>query len=130
MNDTVWVKMGNHITLDIHDIENPDQVLNDRDFLEDIMRHAIRLSGATIIDTIHHVFDPQGLTLLFLLAESHASIHTYPEKAYAAFDFFTCGDICQPRLAANYILKTFHKYSCDETNWQNIKRGFNGQNDV
>ena len=48
---------------------------------------------------IHHRFEPQGVTGLALLAESHISIHTWPESGYAAVDVFTCGDHTMPENA-------------------------------
>ncbi|MDE3045915.1 MAG: adenosylmethionine decarboxylase [Verrucomicrobiota bacterium] len=58
------------------------------------MDDAVRSSGATILNQSHHIFDPNGLTLVYLLSESHASIHTYPEFGACFVDLFTCGDHC------------------------------------
>lgn len=58
------------------------------------MEDAIRAAGATILDTRSHVFDGGGLTAVFLLSESHASIHTYPEYNACFVDLFTCGVTC------------------------------------
>jgi S-adenosylmethionine decarboxylase proenzyme len=53
---------------------------------------AARNTGATIIDCCHHTFPNGGVTAVLLLSESHASIHTYPEKAACFLDLFTCGE--------------------------------------
>ncbi len=53
----------------------------------------VRSTGANIIKTVEHHFSPQGLTLLTLLSESHASLHTYPEHKFCYLDIFTCGDM-------------------------------------
>ncbi len=55
---------------------------------------AVRASGATILDSCSYVFKPNGLTRVYLLSESHASIHTYPEHGSCFVDLFTCGDNC------------------------------------
>jgi S-adenosylmethionine decarboxylase len=52
---------------------------------------------------ITHRFDPQGVTGLALLAESHISIHTWPESGYAAVDVFTCGDHTMPERACQVL---------------------------
>jgi S-adenosylmethionine decarboxylase len=54
---------------------------------------AVRATDAKVIKTISHRFQPQGLSILTLLAESHASIHTYPEYDFCYLDIFTCGDM-------------------------------------
>lgn len=55
------------------------------------MRAAVDASGATLLNSIEHSFDPSGMTAVMLLAESHASIHTYPEHRACFVDLFTCG---------------------------------------
>jgi S-adenosylmethionine decarboxylase len=65
--------------------------LNDLDMLERDMKYAIETIGATILSQVKHRFDPTGGSILFLLAESHASIHTYPEHNACFLDVFTCG---------------------------------------
>ena len=50
-----------------------------------------------------HKFDPQGVTSIAMLAESHISIHTWPEKGMAVCDVFTCGDTAEPQLAVEYM---------------------------
>ncbi len=71
-------------------------VLLDHDALLAAMSHAIQLSNATVLRETKHQFDGGGFTAIFLLAESHASIHTYPEHNACFVDFFTCGDNTQP----------------------------------
>jgi S-adenosylmethionine decarboxylase len=71
------------------------QALRDFDRLEDAMRQAVQASGATLLTSARHVFPPHGLTIVMLLSESHASIHTYPEHNSCFVDLFTCGLECQ-----------------------------------
>lgn len=58
------------------------------------MQNAVEHCGATILKSSRWVFPPHGLTMVFLLSESHASIHTYPEHGACFVDLFTCGDKC------------------------------------
>lgn len=53
----------------------------------------VRSTGANIIETLEHYFSPQGYSIISLLAESHASLHTYPEHNFCYLDIFTCGDM-------------------------------------
>lgn len=82
--------------------------LNDEAFIREALVDAAELAGATLIDVKTHAFDPQGVTGFALLAESHISIHTWPEYGFAAIDAFTCGDTTDPELACNYLAATFN----------------------
>lgn len=125
--DFQWHKMGNHITLDIEGLSFDR--LNSGSFLEQLGKTAIEKSGATILETIRHYFYPQGVTILFLLEESHASIHTYPELGYIAFDFFTCGDRCNPMKSVEYVMEYLGKTK-NEVIINNVNRGFNERIDT
>jgi len=71
--------------------------------LEALMRRAATEAGATIIDARFHLFgEGCGVTGVLILAESHITVHTWPENNYAAFDVFMCGE-CDPSIAANII---------------------------
>jgi S-adenosylmethionine decarboxylase len=67
------------------------------------MLAGLSLSKATVLRVIGEHFEPQGVTLLALLAESHCSIHTWPEIGYAAVDLYTCGDTTNTHKAAQFI---------------------------
>lgn len=75
-------------------LECEEQALSDVDTLKQIMIRAASECGATVLESIDHVFPPDGLTMVILLSESHASIHTYPEHRACFVDLFTCGDHC------------------------------------
>ena len=68
--------------------------IGDVDGLLYAMDEAVKASGASILNRTHHVFPPNGLTAVYLLSESHASIHTYPEYGACFVDLFTCGENC------------------------------------
>jgi S-adenosylmethionine decarboxylase proenzyme len=77
-------------------------LLNDRDFIENVMRQAASVAGATEVGAIFRDFNPQGVSGVVVVEESHLSIHTWPEYGYAAVDFYTCGD-CEPEAAQRYL---------------------------
>jgi S-adenosylmethionine decarboxylase len=88
----------------ILDVWNPkENILNDFAYLQYILETSLNISKANIVSFQHKIFQPSGLTILYLLEESHASIHTYPEEGYAAIDIFTCGSI-DPKNAISYLL--------------------------
>lgn len=70
--------------------------------IQTMLSEAVRASGATILATKFHQFTPQGVTGFFLLAESHVSIHTWPEEGLASIDIFTCGHM-QPEVIVEQI---------------------------
>lgn len=71
-----------------------EEAMTNREKLEQAMIRAARASGATILDTSDFHLEGDGYTLVILLSESHASIHTYPEHHACFIDLFTCGDTC------------------------------------
>ena len=100
--DEVFHSMGKHLLLEIYDGE-PD-ALNDHIFLKDLLFDGIMKSKSKILNTIIHKFDPQGCTILFALAESHVSLHTWPERGCLSADFYTCGDK-DPEIIAKSVIK-------------------------
>jgi len=77
--------------------------LNDAEFLERCLLEAVRRSGATVVRSIFHRYAPQGVSGVVVIAESHMSVHTWPEYNYAAIDFFTCGQTVDPYKANEYL---------------------------
>lgn len=94
---------GRHVTVDAWGC-NFD-ILNDAKALESAMRIAADKCGATVLSSQAQQFDPQGATVLVLLSESHISIHTYPEKGFAALDCYTCGETVDPQIAIDYMIE-------------------------
>ena len=109
---------GVHILGEMYGID--PELLNDLDFLERILSLGISESGATLCGLQKKQFDPQGVTLLALLSESHASIHTYPDKGALFFDAFTCGDRCQPQRIAEILVEHLQPV---EKELRSIQRG-------
>jgi S-adenosylmethionine decarboxylase len=81
----------------------PPELLDDPQAIEASLREAARLARSTLLQHMAHRFHPQGVTALGLLAESHISIHTWPEMGYAAADVFTCGEHTRPERACGYL---------------------------
>lgn len=71
------------------------------------MVSAAKEAKATIVDVSFHEFNPFGISGVVVIAESHLTIHTWPEYDYAAVDIFTCGDVIKPEVAASYLIKEF-----------------------
>jgi len=98
-------KVGEHITLDI--IGNNEEL--DPLFFEKVIYKVAEAAKVTVLKISKYKFEPQGFTILALLAESHMSFHTFPEKGIISFDFFTCANV-SPSIAIDIIKKEFkHK---------------------
>lgn len=82
----------------------PAEILNNSDLLTYFACQAAEKAGATILNTVQHEFEPQGVTVLLLLAESHLSIHTWPESGMAAIDVYTCGQTTDPDEAIVHLI--------------------------
>jgi S-adenosylmethionine decarboxylase len=80
---------GTHMICDIKQIENKT-LLNDISQLKELLDHICEKNNYTILQKTEHIFEPQGCTILYMLSESHISIHTFPENNYIAFDLYTC----------------------------------------
>jgi len=86
------------------DLENCNSdLLDDIDFIKDILGKAASLAGATIIGETFHKFQPVGVTGVVSIAESHICIHTWPEYSYASVDIFSCGDDFNLEMASRII---------------------------
>ena len=98
-------KVGEHITLDI--IGTTKEY--DPSVYEKVIHDIAKAAEVTILNISKYKFEPQGFTILALLAESHISFHTFPEKGIISFDFFTCGKV-NPSIALDIVKKEFaHK---------------------
>lgn len=93
---------GRHVAVDTWGVDF--DLLNSAEYLEAQMVEAAEACGATVMSVQSKQFDPQGATVLVLLSESHLSIHTYPERGFAAIDCYTCGETVDPQLAIDYLV--------------------------
>ena len=92
-----------HLLLELYRCDY--EKLNDESFLRCALNRAAKLAKATVLNLISNKFEPQGVTAIGLLAESHISIHTWPESNYSAVDIFTCGQNMIPELASQYLIE-------------------------
>lgn len=79
-----------------------EKLLDDQEYITQMLYETTIHMGATFLNTHTHKFEPQGVTAVTLLAESHISIHTWPEKYMAVCDVFTCGE-SDPKKGALYM---------------------------
>jgi spermidine synthase len=98
-------------------------LLNDQDFLSEAVRAAVTQVGATVCEVVSHRFEPDGVTVVALLAESHASLHTYPEFGTLFADVFTCGERADPERAVRLIAEALE---CDQVLLSTVDRGRGG----
>ncbi len=95
---------GTHLILDFWGATGLDEL----DRMEQAMREAIAVSGATLLHIHLHHFTPNGgISGVAVLAESHISVHTWPERNFAAFDIFMCGD-AKPEMAIPVLKRAFY----------------------
>ena len=95
---------GSHLIIDLWEAEG----LDDRDRIEQALIDAVKAAGATLLHIHLHTFSDGGnVSGVAVLAESHISVHTWPEKGYAAFDVFMCGD-AEPRKALGVFKDAFN----------------------
>ena len=98
------IHQSKHLLLELYKCDC--EKLNDESFLRCILDRASKLANATVLNLISNKFEPQGVTAIALLAESHISIHTWPESNYSAVDIFTCGQNMMPELASQYLIES------------------------
>ena len=92
---------GRHLILDLYDCDQ--EILNDYEELQRLLEASLVMAKANVLRIFGEKFQPQGVTLLALLSESHASIHTWPEIGYCAIDLYTCGNTTQTHRAAEFL---------------------------
>ncbi len=102
--------LGRHLLLELKDCNK--EVLDDLDFLKDCLNEAAVRCGASVVGESFYHFSPQGVSGVVNIAESHISIHTWPEYGYAAVDVFTCGDDVNPEEAAKLIEEKLEASNC------------------
>jgi len=95
---------GTHLIIDFWEAENLDNL----QLMEAALREAVAVSGATLLHIhLHHFTPSHGISGVAVLAESHISVHTWPEREFAAFDIFMCGD-AEPERAIPVLKSAFN----------------------
>ncbi len=94
---------GSHLIVDLWEASRLDEL----DHMERTLRDAVRVAGATLLHIhLHHFTPGGGISGVAVLAESHISVHTWPERGYAALDLFMCGN-ARPELAIPVFRRAF-----------------------
>ena len=114
--------LGCHVLLELREC-NP-ALLNDLNYIRQAMLTAASDVGATVVGESFHNFSPQGVTGILAIAESHISIHTWPEYGYAAADIFTCGSSFSVTDAARRLAE---QLECRDAEFKEIERGLVAQ---
>ena len=94
-----------HILFDLKDC--PSELLDNEEHIRMSLYVAAKVSNSELLNINAHKFKPQGVTGLAMLADSHISIHTWPEKNIAKCDIFTCSDSNNPKAAVEYLRTQF-----------------------
>jgi S-adenosylmethionine decarboxylase len=110
--------LGRHLLLELFDCDL--DAINNVESVKGALIEAAKRAQATIVDVVFHEFNPFGVSGVVVIAESHLSIHTWPEYRYAAVDIFSCGDILQPEIAASYLVEQF---GAERTSVVEMQRG-------
>ncbi len=93
--------LGRHLIIELFDCDQ--EIISGVKAVEEIILEAVRLSEATIIESFFHLFPPDGVSGIVIIAESHFSIHTWPEYGYSAVNIFTCGESVDSRKALSFL---------------------------
>jgi S-adenosylmethionine decarboxylase len=88
-SDESMTTSGKHLISDIKNIKN-NNLLNDISEVTKLFDTICKKYDFQILNKTNHIFEPEGFSIIYLLSESHMSIHTFPEKNYAAIDLYTC----------------------------------------
>jgi len=93
--------VGTHLLVDLLNC-NPE-LLKKVDYIDEIMFQACKVARATVVGKYFKQFDPYGVSGVVVIAESHFTIHTWPEHGIAAVDFFSCTDSVDMQGAIDYL---------------------------
>ena len=110
--------LGRQILVEFYDCNT--ELLNNRDLIDKYLNEAVEKSGATIVTSTFHTFSPFGVSGVVVIAESHVSIHTWPEYGYAAVDIFTCGETIDPWVIHDYLKESLKSKN---SSTMELKRG-------
>ncbi len=110
--------LGTHLLVELK--ECSAKILSNLEEVQNVLVTAAKIADATIVEVAFHEFSPFGISGMVVIAESHLSIHTWPEYEYAAVDIFTCGNVLKPQKAVDYLIE---KFQCKNPSVVEVKRG-------
>lgn len=116
--------LGRHILAEFYDCD--PNILNNAELIENNMVQAAKEAKATIVQQNFHHFSPYGVSGVVVIAESHLTIHTWPEYGYAAVDLFTCGDSVDPMISYNFLKAAL---GSETAFYSELKRGMLSEKD-
>ena len=117
--------LGTHSVFDLLFAENDPVLVDSTDFMN-TMREVVLSQGATVLKEEKHTFDGGGFTFTLILAESHASCHTWPEYGMATFDIYMCGR-CDAHMAMDFFIdKIKNQHNLKRRDETRIFRGWVG----
>lgn len=96
---------GTHLLIELWECDR--KFLDSTTVVSQVMRKAAAAAKARPISASYRHFDPQGVSGVMVIQESHLSVHTWPESGYAAIDVFTCGTMCKPSMAIDVFVRGF-----------------------
>jgi S-adenosylmethionine decarboxylase proenzyme len=100
---------GKHMIIDLKEIKN-NELIHDLDKIKTLLDGICEKYDFSILNKSEHVFHPEGLTILYLLSESHLSVHTFPERKYIAIDLYTCREYVDDTVyneIYNFLVESF-----------------------
>jgi S-adenosylmethionine decarboxylase proenzyme len=110
--------LGNHILVEMYGCNR--DTLNDAKTIESEMVKAAELINARVVNSSAHNFSPQGVSAVVIIAESHLTMHTWPEYGYAAVDLFICTGTLEPMIAFEHLKNALQ---ATHTSTIELKRG-------
>lgn len=117
--EVVGLFAGKHVMAELAGVDA--DLLNNERFLRSTLIEVLSQANATVCEVVSKEFEPQGVTVLALLSESHASVHTYPEIGALFVDAFTCGHQADPELAVRLLADAL---GATTTRVETIRRGW------
>jgi S-adenosylmethionine decarboxylase len=111
-------ELGKQLIIELYGCDR--ELINNTDYIEKTLLAAAEAAKATVLEHNFHKFSPHGVSGAIIIAESHMTIHTWPEYGYCAVDIFTCGDLTDNPAAMNLIKKELKAEYCSATE---LKRG-------
>jgi S-adenosylmethionine decarboxylase len=110
--------LGNHLIIELYDCHH--ELINNARGVEEALVKAVKISGAKMVQSVFHQFNPHGISGVIVIEESHFSVHTWPEYGYCALDIFTCGDEIDYYSALQFLKEEFQAENLAVTE---MKRG-------
>ncbi len=110
--------LGDHILAEFYECNV--NAIGDIRFVEESLLEAAVVAKATVVGSSFHLFKPHGVSGVVVISESHLTIHTWPEFAYAAVDIFTCGSEVEPFEAFSFLKR---KFATKNATYQVVQRG-------